>query len=151
MNFKKYFEDTVSADIAQATPGSKVQRKQRFCECGGKLNEKLLCEDCGKTTKIDESAVGSVGRTGHQDALDFIDGTPELRKRFKKVVKDIGGVAVARRLLNSRLFGKVQVSEASRTQICSDAEVALDKLYSIGSQRMKNAIEEVYDLMDTDC
>jgi len=44
-----------------------------------------------------ESAVGMVGRTGAADAKAHVGA--ELRAKFKKIVKEIGGKTVARQLL----------------------------------------------------
>jgi len=44
-----------------------------------------------------ESPVGSVGRTGTKDAEAHV--TDELRAEFKKIVKKLGGVSVARQLI----------------------------------------------------
>lgn len=56
--------------------------------------------------EIDESAVGAVGRTGKQDAKQFVLDNPDLIKKFKSIVSDIGGKAVAAEILNLNLFGK---------------------------------------------
>lgn len=45
-----------------------------------------------------ESPVGIAGRTSLQDAMMHI--TPELEKKFEKIVKEIGGKTVARILLD---------------------------------------------------
>lgn len=50
-----------------------------------------------KETVIGESAVGMVGRTGAMDAKAHV--TAELRAKFKKIVKELGGKTVARQLL----------------------------------------------------
>ena len=77
--FKEVFEEgTTSADIAQTS---------------GKT---LLCKKCGY--EMNESPVGSVGRTGAADATNHI--TAELRAKFKKLVKELGGKTVARQLLS---------------------------------------------------
>ena len=48
---------------------------------------------------LKESPVGEVGRTGKKDAEKHV--TPELQKRFMKIVKEMGGKTVAMTLLNS--------------------------------------------------
>jgi len=50
-----------------------------------------------KFSKLFESAVGSIGRTGSADAKAHVG--PELRNEFKKIVKKLGGKTVARQLL----------------------------------------------------
>ena len=55
---------------------------------------------------VKESAVGSRGRTGKVDAEAFIKDNPELANKFKKIVSQIGGKAVATALLNLKLWGK---------------------------------------------
>ena len=47
---------------------------------------------------LNESAVGEVGRTSKQDAEAYI--TPELKAEFEKIIRQIGGKAVARALLD---------------------------------------------------
>ena len=84
MSFADYVkEGTVSSDIAQ-TDGSK------------KLLKKKLPED-PEEIDLDESPVGSVGRTDAKSALSHL--TPELKKRFRKLLKDVGGKTVMRYLL----------------------------------------------------
>lgn len=56
--------------------------------------------------EIKESAVGSQGRTGKIDAETFIKDNPALANKFKKVVTELGGKAVATALLNLKLWGK---------------------------------------------
>ena len=55
---------------------------------------------------IKESAVGTQGRTGKVDAEAFIKDNPELANKFKKIVTELGGKAVATALLNLKLWGK---------------------------------------------
>lgn len=50
--------------------------------------------------KINESAVGEIGRTSKADAEAHI--TPELQAEFEKIIKQIGGKAVARALLDGK-------------------------------------------------
>jgi len=57
------------------------------------------------TYKLNESAVGQVGRTGKGDAEVFVQNNPDLIKKFKKIVSQIGGKAVASQILNLKLFG----------------------------------------------
>ena len=47
-----------------------------------------------------ESPVGLVGRTSHADADDYIDGNPAIIEDFRKIVNNMGGKAVARRVLD---------------------------------------------------
>jgi len=46
---------------------------------------------------LGESAVGARGRTDAQSALNHL--SPELKKRFRKLLKDVGGKTVMRLLL----------------------------------------------------
>ena len=55
-----------------------------------------------KFKDILESPVGIVGRTGYRDVEKHV--TDELRKRFKKIVKELGGKTVAQHLLNTMNF-----------------------------------------------
>ena len=55
---------------------------------------------------LKESAVGSRGRTGKADAIQYVKDNPEVIKDFKRIVSQIGGKAVAAEILNLNLFGK---------------------------------------------
>ncbi len=56
--------------------------------------------------KLNESAVGVVGRTGKIDAQKYVEENPEIISGFKKMVTKMGGKAVAAEILNLNLFGK---------------------------------------------
>ena len=49
-------------------------------------------------TKQNESPVGKVGRTKDSEAAEHIEGS-DLAKKFRKIVKQLGGKNVARQLL----------------------------------------------------
>jgi len=52
-----------------------------------------------------ESPVGMVGRTSGLEASEYV--TPELEAKFKKIVRELGGKAVAMHLLkNMRMSAK---------------------------------------------
>ncbi len=93
--FKEFFEDTVAADIAQSTPPNKPLRKRKD---DGPCKGDPMGEECQKK-RLQESPVGSIGRTGVKDAKEYV--TPELRTEFKKIVKKLGGKTVAKELLNT--------------------------------------------------
>lgn len=67
--------------------------------------------------KLKESAVGQVGRTGKIDAINFVKENPEIIKKFKKIVSDIGGKAVAAQILNLNLFGSVSKKPLSKYKL----------------------------------
>jgi hypothetical protein len=127
-------EGTSGSDIAQgsATFG-KLHKK-----CKGSYEE-------GEDECTNESAVGQVGRTDAKSAMKHL--TPELKKRFKKLLKDVGGKTVMRYLL-----ADAPLQEGMKGGLKSDLE---SSLYTIQqncySKRMEKAIDEVLDLMDTDC
>ncbi len=127
MDFKKFItEGTSTGDVAIHT---------------GKLGLSK-CECCG--SKIEESAVGSVGRTGFADAKAHV--TPELRAQFKKIVKQLGGKTVARQLLAEMNHG---IQEGMKGAVRSDIESALQTLSSNCTvSGLEEAIDEVLDLMD---
>lgn len=52
-----------------------------------------------KKENIQESPVGSVGRTKDSEALEHIENS-DLARKFRKIVKELGGKAVARNLLS---------------------------------------------------
>ena len=79
---------------------------------------------------IFESPVGKVGRTSSKDAENFV--TDDLRSEFKKIVKKIGGKAVALQLLKT-MNAKTLIDEAELD------EAELDEAYSASA-------EEAYEL-----
>lgn len=110
-------------------------------KCTGKKDCK--CDKC----KMNESPVGSVGRTGVRDAQAHV--TPELRAEFKKIVRKLGGKTVARQLL-AEMNG--QVSEGMKGGLVSDIESMLLVLSNnCNTKKMQDAVDEVLDLMDTEC
>ncbi len=58
-----------------------------------------------------ESAVGSRGRTTLKDAEAFLIDNPQLEGAFKKVVKKMGGKAVASKVLSQMKMGKTKITE----------------------------------------
>jgi len=88
--FKKFFEETSTGDIAQA-----VGKTAMYKKCMNDNDEKCT-KDIDDDT-LGESAVGARGRTDSQSALAHL--TPELKKRFRKLLKDVGGKTVMRYLL----------------------------------------------------
>jgi len=70
-----------------------------------------------------ESAVGKVGRTSMIDAEAYV--TDELRVEFKKIVKKMGGKAVATQLLKTMNYsGTVVEAKKDADDIESDVEEA---------------------------
>jgi hypothetical protein len=68
-----------------------------------------------KNSKINESPVGQIGRTGKNDAVAHIEGSA-LEKEFQKIVKQLGGKTVARELLQRMNANSEPVSqEGDRT------------------------------------
>lgn len=65
---------------------------------------------------ISESPVGEIGRTTKSDAEAHI--TPELQAEFEKVVKAIGGKAVARALLDGKPENG-EISEAAKDYLAT--------------------------------
>lgn len=137
--FKRFFEETNAGDIAQATPAMGLHKK-----CTGK--DDCECDKCQKL-HVNESPVGMVGRTGYKDAEAHV--TPELRARFKKIVKELGGKTVARKLL-SEMNGQVSESLSSSTRD-EFASIVSYVQSNCSSKRMRDALDEVLDLLDTDC
>ena len=127
-------EGTVASDIAQAS--GKVGKLALF-----RKKKKEDEEDC------DESAVGAVGRTDAKSALAHL--SPELKKQFRKLLKAVGGKTVMRYLLAD---APLQLGEGV-SNYCDDARSSLEKIqgFASTSKRLKNAIDDVLDIMDTDC
>lgn len=65
-------------------------------------------------SKIVESPVGTVGRTGANDAKAHVNA--ELRAEFKKIVKKLGGKTVARQLLAEMNAGGVLEEAISKEE-----------------------------------
>ena len=131
-----FLEGTTVADIAQATGGTEVNRKKDCdCDCEGKRKHK------GK--ELQESPVGMVGRTGHVDATAHVSDA--LRKRFRKIIQELGGKTVARLLIAemnpvkpSDQLGEGMASDKIETQLYS-----LQKYLTPQSKIAKNVIMEL--------
>lgn len=65
-------------------------------------------------TGMNESPVGQKGRTSITDADVYIDENPQIVAEFKKIIKKMGGKAVARRVLDRVSFAKT-ITEATET------------------------------------
>ena len=131
MNFKKYFEGTGTGDIAQGTTKlGLIKKHPADCEC----------DEC----KLQESPVGQVGRTDAKSAINHL--TPELKKRFRKLLKDVGGKTVMRYLLADAPLQEMKGG------LKSDLESALYTIQqNCKTKRIQDAVDEILDLMDTDC
>ena len=121
-------EGTGTGDIAQATGKfSKLHKK------------KLEQED------LDESPVGQRGRTDAKSALAHV--TPALKKQFRKLLKDVGGKTVMRYLL-----ADAPLQEGMKGALKGDLESSLYTIQqNCKSKKIQDAVDEVLDLMDTDC
>jgi hypothetical protein len=60
---------------------------------------------------VNESPVGSPGRTSNTDADKFIDENPAIIQEFRRIIVKMGGKAVARRVIDRINFTK-KVNEA---------------------------------------
>jgi len=49
--------------------------------------------------QLQESPVGKVGRTSGPEAEEYVNNSQDLEKRFKKIVKSMGGKEVAKKAL----------------------------------------------------
>jgi hypothetical protein len=100
-SIESFLEGTVASDIAQSTGSMGLQKKKRKGQGSGDCPCKTdpESEECKEKQALKESPVGSVGRTGAKDAIEYI--TPELRAEFKRIVKKLGGKTVAKELLNT--------------------------------------------------
>ena len=127
-------EGTGSGDIAQGSARLGKLRKQ--CKAGKGSYESGEEDEC-----TNESAVGQRGRTDAKSALAHL--TPALKKQFRKLLKDVGGKTVMRYLLADAPLQEGKV-------FCRDVKSTLE-MFTPPSKRMKAAIDEVLDLIDTDC
>jgi len=135
--FKHIIEDTVSSDIAQSSGKmAPITKKLKCTKC-----KKVPCE----CNSLKESPVGSVGRTDANSALAHL--SPELKKRFRKLLKDVGGKTVMRYLLSN-----APIQEGLKGGLKSDIESTLYTIQqNCKSKKMFDAVDEVLDLMDTEC
>ncbi len=134
MTFKKFLDDfeegTVSSDIAGTGTGfEKKIRKQ-------KLPKEI--ED-----EITESPVGSRGRTTQKDAEAYV--TDAHRAEFRKIVKKIGGKAVAKHLLNTlNAMPKskfASITEASEDELSESTEDQASLALSIAADECSRHID----------
>ena len=103
-------EGTVAGDVGSGSTGptgtgsepmqrygqTNVQRRKKPYK---KQEKKMKSfREIIKEENIHESPVGSVGRTKDSEALAHIEST-DLAKKFRKIVKELGGKNVARQLL----------------------------------------------------
>jgi len=72
---------------------------------------------------LNESAVGSRGRTSRNDAEIYVKNNPHVIKEFQKIVKKMGGKAVAATILNMKLFGKPSEQPKPRYKLKSQLEL----------------------------
>jgi len=63
---------------------------------------------------LSESPVGKVGRTKDSEAKEHIENT-DIEKRFKKIVKELGGKAVAKHLLATMFSSTDNIQENTNT------------------------------------
>lgn len=50
--------------------------------------------------EILESPVGSIGRTGIKDAESYVTANPDLKKRIRKIIKEVGGITALKQLIS---------------------------------------------------
>jgi len=74
-----------------------------------------------------ESPVGKVGRTKDSEALAHIESS-DVAKRFRKIVRELGGVSVATQLLNQyKLDGRKPIVVTEETELKINATYAKKK------------------------
>jgi len=66
---------------------------------------------------LNESPVGSKGRTGSKDADEYIAQDAALEKEFKKIVKALGGKTVAQKLLQKMSKPNIEESAKDAKQV----------------------------------
>ena len=144
-------ESTVSGDIAGAS-GNMQGKKELYKKC---MNKEEECTKDIDDDTLGESPIGQIGRTSDTEAEDYINGNDHLKSEFKAIIRKIGGVAVARRLLNSKLFGsevRGGVNESPVGQIgrtgYKDAESHLEQNPDL-IKRFKKIIKELGGLTAT--
>jgi hypothetical protein len=138
-------EGTVAADVSQAT--GKMGDMKKDCPCKEDPDSEA-CKKVKAEKEMMESPVGAIGRTGFADADAHV--TDALRAEFKKIVRKLGGKTVARKLLAEMNAGGLK--ENIKGGLKSDMESMLQTIQTnCYSKKMEAAIDEVLDLMDTDC
>jgi hypothetical protein len=84
-----------------------------------------------QTEVTNESPVGYVGRTGKAEAEAHV--TPELEKRFKDIIKEMGGKTVAKELM-SRMDCKGTETDISESTEQTPMSYLRDSGYKIKSE-----------------
>ncbi|MCD6435671.1 MAG: hypothetical protein J7L15_04725 [Clostridiales bacterium] len=101
-NFTDLFkEETSSGDIAVFTGrlGDDKGCEDKDTECKKKRLLRKELSELSELSEFNETAPGQVGRTGYADADRHLSENPELIKRFKKIIKELGGLTSTRKLL----------------------------------------------------
>jgi hypothetical protein len=89
--------------------------------------------DLVKVEKIEESPVGSVGRTKDSEALAHIEGS-DLAKKFRKIVRELGGKNVARQLLSGMNQKGETVTEGKMPKTMDPAKFLNELGYKIKNE-----------------
>jgi len=92
-----------------------------------------------------ESPVGTIGRTSVQDAVLHI--TPELEKKFEKIVKELGGRVVARILLDRvsafNAIGKLEGKDSDLKKYQSKNQIDAKKNLKESKESAKNPEDDL--------
>ena len=98
-------------------------------------------------SELSESPVGKVGRTKDNEADEHIENT-DVAKRFKKIVRELGGKTVAKKLLSQMASTTKQVSEGNLSK--SPALFLRDNGFKIKDEEYKKHSFELEFYKDSD-
>lgn len=108
---------TMSGDVGSGTGSEPMVRYGEKPQRRGKPYKKLKKGDKKMKSfrefaedEVLESPVGQVGRTKDSEALAHIENASDIQKKFKKIVRELGGVAVAKQLLSGMTQSGKKVS-----------------------------------------
>ena len=159
----KEFNITETGDIICDENGCKIQEPNEADQVIEVFKEYIykepvlteyqkLAQELFNKSKLDESPVGQVGRTGYKDAEDYIART-SIKKQIRELLKKVGGKTVLLKLLDTMNAQpqNEKITEASDSDIVKFINT-IEKIQQVcKSKKMEAALDEVLDLMDTEC
>jgi len=96
-----------------------------------------------KFTQLFESPVGQRGRTSVKDAHAHI--TPELEKEFFKIIKKLGGIQVAKVMLNKISVAPISTSDSVLKRYQDSNYIQADKL-----KKSNKTLKEEFELNENE-
>jgi hypothetical protein len=152
---------TVAGDVGSGTGsepmvryGEKPQRRETPYKRKKKEKKMKSFRDFAKDQEVTESPVGQVGRTKDSEALAHIENS-DVAKRFRKIVRELGGKNVARQLLSGMTqLGKKVSSEAEaieEAKIMSPNKFLRDLGFKLKDEKFEKNSFSIEFYNDKDC